>query len=62
MIFALSTTFLGFIIEIFILCALMFVLYTGWLFVAMTKDEKNEDFLLNDQIEMSTKLSEIDLS
>jgi len=62
MIFALSTSLMAFIIEIFILSALMFVLYTGWLFIALTKDEKNEDFLLNEQIEISTKVSEIDLS
>ncbi len=40
----------------------MFVLYTGWLLITLTKDEKNEDFLLNEYIEISTKISEIDLS
>lgn len=43
MIFALSTTLLGFILEVVILCGLIFDLYKWWLFIAMTNDENNEE-------------------
>lgn len=58
--FALSTTLLGFVLEFIILTALLFVLYTGWLFIALTRDEKNEDFQQAEDIEISSKTSEID--
>lgn len=61
MIFALSTTLLGFILEFVILSGLILDLYKWWLFIAMTNDERNEDLLFNEQIENSTKkMSEID--
>jgi hypothetical protein len=61
MIFALSTTLLGFILEFVILSGLIFDLYKWWLFIAMTNDENNEELLFNEQIENSTKKnSEID--
>lgn len=60
--FALSTTLLGFILEVVILCGLIFDLYKWWLFIAMTNDENNEDLKYNEHIENSTKKhSEIDL-
>jgi hypothetical protein len=60
MTFALSTTLLGFILEFIILTALLFVLYTGCLFIALTRDEVNEDFQQAEDIEISSKASEID--
>lgn len=60
MIYALSTILLGFILEIIILVGLLFVLYTGWLFIVLTKDENNDDFQLIEKIDISTQMSEID--
>jgi hypothetical protein len=62
MIFALSTTLLGFILEFVILSGLIFDLYKWWLFIAMTNDDSSEDDqLFNEHIENSTKMiTEID--
>jgi hypothetical protein len=62
MIFALSTTLLGFILEFVILTGLLFDLYKWWLFIAMTNDDRSEDDnLFNEHIENSTKMiTEID--
>lgn len=48
MVFALFTTLLGFILEVVILCGLLFDLYKWWLFIAMTNDENNEELKFNE--------------
>ena len=62
MIFALSTTLLGFILEFVILSGLIFDLYKWWLFIAMTNDEKNEDLSFNERIDDITKSDEYENS
>ena len=48
MIFALSQTLLGFILEVVILLGLIFDLYKWWLFIAMTSDPNTEDLEFNE--------------
>jgi hypothetical protein len=58
MVFALSTTLLGFILECVILLGLIFDLYKWWLFISMTTyDEGFQEY--NEQImDQTKKLSE----
>ena len=58
MVFALSTTLLGFILECVILLGLIFDLYKWWLFISMTTDDEGFQEYNEQIMDQTKKLSE----